>query len=367
MVTVAEVVAFLKKFAPLSLAAEWDNVGLLLGDENTPVQRVMTCLTVTPESAAEAVADGVQLIVSHHPILFRPVQKLTAQTGEGRFLWQLARAGIAVYSPHTAFDNTTGGINDILARRLGLEAVAPLRPGTGAKECKLVVFVPESDLGKVSDAVFAAGAGRIGEYGECSYRVTGTGTFFGSESANPTVGQKGRREEVTEWRLEVICPADKIWSVVKAMRQAHSYEEPAFDVYPLEPKPAGSGAGRVGRLAKPESLQQLARRVKEVLKAAFVQSVGDPGRLVQTVALACGAAGEFLADAARARADAFLTGEMRFHDVLRAQSQDVAVLLPGHYASERPGVEELAALLQQQWKDVTVWASRRETEPLNLS
>jgi dinuclear metal center YbgI/SA1388 family protein len=366
MPTVADIAGFLKKFAPPELAADWDNVGLLLGDAGAPVQRAMTCLTLTPETAAEAIDESAQLIVSHHPIFFRPVQNLITQSPEGRFLWQLARAGVAVYSPHTAFDNTRGGINDILARRLGLTDIAPLRPGEGPKECKLVVFVPESDLARVSDAMFVEGAGAIGEYSQCSYRVMGTGTFFGSEQSNPTLGQKGQREEVAEWRLEVICPAAKVAPVLQAMRKAHSYEEPAFDIYPLQPKPAAVGEGRLGRLMAPIPLAQLARQVKSALHAGLVQVVGDQGRPVQTVALACGAAGEFLSDALKVRADVFLTGELRFHDQLRAQSRDLALILPGHYATERPGVEALAALLGQQWPELSVWASQRESDPLTL-
>src|SRR5882724_11781005 len=181
MLTVAAVVDYLEQLAPPELAAEWDNVGLLLGDRQAPVERVMTCLTVTPESAAEAVEAKAQLIVTHHPILFRPVKRLTTANPEGRMLLSLIRAGVAVYSPHTAFDNTRGGINDAIAHKLGLTDVTPLRRSEGARQCKVVVFVPDKDLGRVSDALFAAGAGQIGEYRECSYRLAGTGTFFGTD------------------------------------------------------------------------------------------------------------------------------------------------------------------------------------------
>jgi dinuclear metal center YbgI/SA1388 family protein len=363
MPTVASVIAFLEEFAPPSLAAEWDNVGLLLGNTLSSVRRIMTCLTVTPESADEAIKSKAQLIVTHHPILFRPVKRLTTQNAEGRMLWSLARAGVAVYSPHTAFDNTRGGINDAIARRLGLTDVAPLRRGAGQRQCKVVVFVPDKDLTRVSDALFAAGAGHIGEYSQCSFRLAGTGTFFGSDASNPTIGQKGRREDVSEWRLEVVCPESSVEGVIKAMRKAHSYEEPAFDVYPLRPATAPFGEGRIGRLHRPVSLSAFARTVKAALGAAAVQTVGV-AREIELVAIACGAAGEFLYDAARALADVFLTGEMRFHDYLAAQTQNIALVLPGHYATERFGVEELAVRLQQQWKDVEVWASRCERDPV---
>lgn len=363
MPTVADVTAYLDRFAPPSSAADWDNVGLLAGDPAGPADRVMTCLTVTPDVAGEAVAEKVQLIVAHHPILFRGAKRLTPATSDGRVLLPLLRHGVAVYSPHTAFDNCPGGINDGLAKRLGLSDVRPLRRRDGRRESKLVVFVPDSDLAKVSDALFAAGAGVIGQYEQCSYRLAGTGTFFGTDATNPTVGTKGRREEVSEWRLEVVVPEGKVDAAVAAMRAAHSYEEPAFDVYPLRPAP-GPGEGRVGELATPVSLGELARTAKAKLSAGCLQLVGDPGRPVKRVAVACGAAGEFLTDALKAGADAFLTGEMRFHDCLTARDVGVGVLLPGHYATERPGVEDLAARLAEAFA-ATVWASRAERDPVN--
>lgn len=365
MPTVATIVEYLEAFAPRGLAAGWDNVGLLLGDRACAVERIMTCLTVTPESAGEAIAAHAELIVTHHPILFRPVQRLTRDTPEGRVLLDLIKAGVSVYSPHTAFDNTRGGINDQLAERLELTDVAPLRPAMREKECKIVVFVPEADLARVSDALFAAGAGRIGEYAECSFRLSGTGTFHGSEASNPTVGQKGRREEVSEWRLELICPEERVAPVITAMRQAHSYEEPAFDVYPLKPLPGKLGEGRVGQLTRKLTLAELAAKVKATLQAVQVATVGEVGRPVERIALACGAGGEFIKDAVHSKADVLVTGEARFHDYLSAQAQGLALVLPGHYASERPGVEALAKRLQEQWPDLKVWASQREHDPLS--
>jgi dinuclear metal center YbgI/SA1388 family protein len=364
MINIATVVQFLDEFAPPNLAADWDNVGLLLGDPADPVQKIMTCLTVTPETAGEAVARGANLVVTHHPILFRAVKRLTAASPDGRMLLALVRAGVAVYSPHTAFDNTAGGINELLAHRLGLTDLAPLRRRGEGRQYKLVVFVPEKDLARVSDAVFAAGAGHIGQYSECSFRLAGTGTFFGSDATNPTVGQKGRREEVGEWRLEVICPEACLNDAIQAMRRAHSYEEPAFDVYLLHSAPGPFGEGRIGRLPGAVCLKELAQTVQRVLSAGAVQVVGDPERSVERVAVVCGAGGEFLADATRARADVFLTGEMRFHDQLAAQAQGLAVVLPGHYATERFGVEELAAKLQARWPELNVWPAQTETDPV---
>jgi dinuclear metal center YbgI/SA1388 family protein len=364
MPVVADLVQALQEIAPPERAAGWDNVGLLLGDSANAVQRVVTCLTVTPASAAEAVDAGAQMIVTHHPVLFRPTQRLTAATVEGRTLLPLLRAGVAVYSPHSAFDDAPGGINDVLAAKLGMTQVVPLRAGLSTPQCKIVVFVPDADLGRVGDALFAAGAGRIGQYRECSFRLAGTGTFFGADATNPTVGQKGRREEVEEWRLEAICTEAMVDVAVAAMRQAHSYEEPAYDVYPLRPARAIVGTGRVGLLAQPAMLADFAAQVKHMLAANCMQIVGEPALSVRRVAIACGAAGEFIGDAVRAEADVFLTGEVRFHDCLAAQAQGLALVLPGHYATERCGVESLAARLQQRFPSLEVWASRHEADPL---
>jgi dinuclear metal center YbgI/SA1388 family protein len=363
MIPLSAILEHLEEFAPLDLAAEWDNVGLLLGDRGAPIQRIMTCLTVTPESAGEAVDENAQLIVTHHPILFRPIQRITSATPEGRMLLALARAGVAVYSPHTAFDNAAGGINNLLAERLGLIEVTALRRGEESSQFKIVVFVPDADLARVSDALFAAGAGQIGQYRQCGFRIAGTGTFFGGEASNPTVGQKGRREEVAEWRLEVVCPAENVEGAIAAMRKAHSYEEPAFDIYPLRPRIAANGEGRIGRLGQAQSLAELARNVKSTLHAGPVQVIGDLDRKVESIAIACGGGGEFVKDAVRAGADALLTGEARFHDYLAARASGLVMVLPGHYGTERCGVEALAEQMQVRWPELSVWASRREGDP----
>ena len=366
MLIVQDIISALQTIAPLSLAAAWDNVGLLLGDSARPVERVMTCLTVTPESVAEAIDEKAQLIVSHHPILFRPTKKLIAAMPEGRMLLSLAQAGIAVYSAHTAFDNCVGGINELLAKKLGLGDIGVLRAVDAERQCKIVVFVSDNDLAKVSAAMFAAGAGQIGQYRECSFRLSGLGTFFGAEGTNPTVGEKGRRAEAPEWRLEVLCPDRLVSEAVTALRSAHSYEEPAYDVYPLRPEVAKLGEGRLGVLPGPMPLSQFAQSVKDALQASCVQFVGTGERSVRRVAVACGAAGDFLADAAQRKADVFVTGEVRFHDCLAAQAQDLALVLPGHYATERFAIEALADRLQAKFPSVQIWTSRRERDPLTL-
>lgn len=365
MQTVASILEHLECFAPRSLAEEWDNVGLLLGDRNSPVEKILTCLTVTPESAEEAVEIGAQLIITHHPILFQSVQRLTTSTKEGKMLLSLIRSGVAVYSPHTAFDNTANGINDRLAEKLGLIDVKPLRAERTSGHCKVVVFTPEADLTAVSNAMFQAGAGEIGEYSQCSFRLLGTGTFYGSEATNPTVGQKGNREEVSEWRLEVVCPEQRLEAVLEAMRTTHSYEEPAFDIYPLRSQETSqTGSGRMGTLSEEATLRNLASALKEALGCGPIQLVGNPDERVSTVAIVCGAGGSMLSDAIRVRADVFLTGEMRFHDYLRAEAEGIALCLPGHYATERFALEELAMEIKSHFPGVECKASKKEHDPV---
>jgi dinuclear metal center YbgI/SA1388 family protein len=377
MTTVSDVAQWLERFAPARLAEPWDNVGLLWGDPSALVQSIMTCLTVTPVTAAEAIEEEASLIVSHHPILFREVKRVRADFPDTAPLWKLARAGVAVASPHTAFDNTHEGINDLLCHRLGLIDISPLRqPPLGRDRrpdapqlFKIVVFTPESDREAVLSAAFQAGAGRIGAYEECSFAISGEGTFFGTEATNPAVGQRGRRETVRELRLEAVCPADKLARVLAAIRVAHSYEEPAIDVYPLHEQTSEDapnlGVGRVGRMQEPRSLADFARLVARAF-AARVELVGDPRRSVQRVAVACGAGDDFLKDAARAGAEVLFTGEARFHRALEAEALGIGLVLAGHHATERPGVEELARSIARAFPYLKVWPSEREYDPFRL-
>jgi dinuclear metal center YbgI/SA1388 family protein len=365
MTTVADLAAWLEGFAPRALAESWDNVGLLWGDPASRIERIMTCLTVTPTTADEAIEAGAGAIVSHHPVLFKPVQAVRADSAATGHLWRLARAGVAVLSPHTSFDNTHGGINDGLAERLGLRDVRSLRAAPASKRFKVVVFVPPDDREVVLSAAFASGAGRIGAYDECSFTSAGRGTFFGTEGANPSVGEAGRRETVREWRVEVVCPGDRLASALAAVRSAHSYEEPAIDVYPLADGPPESpGVGRLGVLPEAVTLSTLAGRVKEILGATSVNYVGDPERTIASLAIACGAGDDFLGDARREGADALLTGEARFHRALEADALGIGLIVAGHHATERPGIEDLARRIAGAFPVVDVWASRREADPL---
>lgn len=364
MPTLQTICQTLESLAPLSLAESWDNVGLLLGDQQQPVARMMTCLTITLDVVSEAIEKQAELIVSHHPVLFKSVQKLTSSTDDGKLLLPLLRDGIAVYSAHTAYDNAPRGINQQLAERLGLSNIRPLIPTTMGKQFKMAVFVPESEVNQVAEAMHRAGAGIIGNYSHCSFRTTGTGTFRGNEQSNPTIGQAGELESVIEVKLEVVCPARLLSAVLTAMKAAHSYEEPAFDVYPLhDVADCKQGSGRLGELPSPLSASALCSLVADKLGTGITLTGHRHRASIQKVAIACGAGGSLLQQTIAVGAEAFLTGEIRFHDELAAQAAGVTVLAAGHYATERPGIEELARQLAQHLPDCTIWASSAEQNP----
>jgi dinuclear metal center YbgI/SA1388 family protein len=364
MTTVGQVCDYLKIIAPLNSAEDWDNVGLLLGDQAAEIKRVLTCLTLTNEVADEAAASSTGLVITHHPILFKPVKKITTETTEGQRLLTLARNNVAVYSPHTAWDNAPAGINQQLADLLKLENTRPLRPQPPADHWKIVTFVPPQQLDQVREAVWQVGAGSIGNYKNCSFNTQGTGTFFGSDSTNPAVGQAGRLESVEEIRMEVICPLKALDKALAALRSAHPYEEPAIDIFSVKAATDGSGAGRFGTLSQPITLSKLTELVSERLKRPIVQFTGDPDQLIQQVGVACGAAAEFLRDAHRAGCQALLTGEARFHACLEAKELGIGLILPGHYATERFAMEVLAERLKAQFPDLVVTSSEAERDPV---
>ena len=364
------ILPILDSLAPLHFAESWDNVGLLVGDPSAEISRILVTVDYTREVADEAAAFGAELVVAYHPPMFAPVKRAAHDA-----LWvEAIRQGIALYSMHTALDVAKGGTNDVLADACGVDSASrkALRPHEGKDVIyKLVTFVPESDVERVSHALFEAGAGHIGNYTQCSFRAEGTGTFFGEEGTNPAVGSKGRIEMVSEIRLETVVPIGKAASVVKALRASHSYEEPAFDLVRLAsaPEAASIGLGRVGNVASCTA-DELVARVKSALGISHVLLAGPSGKrdkMISRVAVAAGAGGELLSDALRARADAFVTGELRHHDALEAARRGMLVVAALHSNSERAAVRVFAERLQARLSGlsgITVRASTSDADPL---
>lgn len=347
MVQLADVVRVLQRRYPPEAAESWDAVGLVCGDPADDVTRVLFAVDPVGVVADEAIEWGAGLVVTHHPLFLRPVHGVAATTHKGRLVHRLVRNGVALHVAHTNADSAVGGVNDALADALGLVDTSPLAPHHSEVD-KLVVFVPEADTDRLLDAVSAAGAGTIGGYDRCAWTTSGIGTFRPGAKTNPTVGTHGEIEQVNEARLEVVLPRAARPEVLAALTSAHPYEEPAYDVYELAAAPAGTGLGRVGRLAEPAALADFARAVAAVLPKApaGIRAAGDPERLIRTVAV-CGGAGDSMIDAARAAGvDAFVTADLRHHPVSEAaEAGGPALLDVGHWASEWPWLDHAAAHL----------------------
>jgi dinuclear metal center YbgI/SA1388 family protein len=334
-------------------------VGLLVGDRRASLTRVLLTIDCTREVLEEARRERADAILAYHPPIFAAVKRFTA----GAVAFEAARAGIAIYSPHTALDAAEGGTNDVLADALGMTARAPLQVAPAAdRELKLVTFVPAEHVEAVSRAVFAAGAGHIGKYSACSFRAAGTGTFFGEEGASPVVGQAGRLEEAPELRLETVVPAGAVGAVVQALRAAHPYEEPAFDLVKLAAPPEARGLGRVGAVER-TTVGALVDRVKRALGTEHVLVAGRLEAPVERAAVCAGSGGELLDDAAKAGAGLFLTGEMRHHDALRATAAGLAVVCTRHSTSERAALGAVARNLVARLPGLVATESREDRDP----
>jgi dinuclear metal center YbgI/SA1388 family protein len=365
---VREVVSILERLAPPGLAAEWDNVGLLVGDAAAEVRRLLLCIDLTEAVLAEATKAAATMVMAYHPVIFKPVSRLTAEAEP--VVYQAARRGLAVYSMHTAWDSTAGGADDVLAEAMGLTDCRPLIPAAAATECKVVVFVPPADLAAVSEVAFEAGAGRIGGYSRCAFFSHGVGSFCGNAATHPAVGRSGHHEAVEELRLEMIAPLDRAAAVCKAIRSAHGYETPAIDVYPLKSFPPGCGLGRVGRLARPAGLEALVARVKRavgVRRALLARPSGHDRRgRIGLAACGVGAGRVVVRSAMAAGARLFVTGELPHHDALAAAAAGIAVLCLGHWSTERIALKCLAEQLAMAAPKLKVIRSAHDRDPYDI-
>lgn len=363
-------IQFLERLAPPALAASWDNVGLLIGSSRWPASPLLLTIDLTDAVLAEAIDGGVKMIVSYHPPIFEKLARVTDETPKQRVVLGCARAGIAVYSPHTALDATPGGINDWIAEGLGHGDVRALRAAEtlpASEECKLVTFCPVEAAGRVREALATVGAGRIGDYELCSFEIPGTGTFFGGETTNPRVGRKGELERVAEVRLEMVCPEASLALAVTTLREFHPYEEPPIEIYRLRARPQrGTGEGRRLVLDRPASLPQLTERMKQRLGVGTLRVAAGEGapRRYRTIGLCAGAGGGLLDAATAAGCELYLTGEMRHHDVLAAQAGGCTVVLAGHTNTERGYLKVLRRKLRAELGDLEVRISRRDGDPL---
>lgn len=349
MTSVADVLRSLNQAAPPEFAFEWDRIGLQLGDPAAAVSRAVVALDVSPDSVETVEKASAQLLLTHHPLIWDPWAKITSQEPMGDLALRLARLGCASLAAHTNWDCAPGGINDVLAERLGLTDIHPFGPAPTCDQLKLVTFVPEASAEAVIEALHEAGAGKIGEYERCAFLSPGTGTFRGSHQSRPAVGEPGRVERVAECRIEMRVPARQQAACEAALRATHPYEEPAFDWVVLQPEPQVP-LGRIGSI-DPAPLNEWSREVESRLGHPILVW-GDPQKVIQRVAVIGGAADGEWRSAQAAGADAFLTGEVKHHVSVEAGWADFPILAAGHFATENPGMLRLAEILKSKHPEI---------------
>ncbi|HEX5255371.1 MAG TPA: Nif3-like dinuclear metal center hexameric protein [Mycobacterium sp.] len=368
-VQLAEVIAVLDEAYPPRLAESWDSVGLVCGDPDDELDSVTVAVDATP-----AVVDEVpraSLLLAHHPLLLRGVDTVAASTPKGALVHGLIQTGRSLFTAHTNADSACPGVSDALAAALGLTVEAVLEPAPGAPDLdKWVVYVPGVNAEAVRAAVFAAGAGHIGDYSHCSWTVSGIGQFLPHEGASPAVGSVGNVERVAEDRFEVVAPARSRAAVLAAMRAAHPYEEPAFDIFALVPTPSDAGLGRIATLARPQPLREFVSRVSAALPRTSwgVRAAGDPDTPISRVAVCGGAGDSLLAAAAGAGVQAYVTADLRHHPAdEHRRASDVALIDVAHWASEFPWCEQAAGLLRSRFgAELPVRVSSIRTDPWNV-
>lgn len=355
----------LETWAPKHFAYDWDNVGLQVGSKTEKTKAVLVTLDVTDQVVEEAIQNNANVIIAHHPMLFKPLKTIDFDTVKGNLIKKLIKHDITVYASHTNLDIAEGGVNDLLSERIGIENVRPLLTTHVERLIKLAVFTPISHVNEVVDALSEAGAGHIGNYSHCTFQSEGTGTFKPLEGANPFIGTQNKIEHVDEIKIETIVSESILNRVVDAMIQAHPYEEVAYDLYPLINEGKKYGLGRIGTLSETYTLQQFINIVKEKLNVEKLRFVGDLKQEVKRVAILGGSGEKYIHAAKNANADVFITGDVTFHHAQDAKDIGLAVIDPGHYI-EQIMKEATKQYIKEHFPSLHVIVSSINTDPFQF-
>ena len=364
-----EIISLFESFAPPSLAMEGDKIGLMVGNLQRTVKNVLIALDVTEEVVDEAIRQNIQLIIAHHPIIFRPLRKIETEKPYGRIIEKLLKHDIAVYAAHTNLDVARGGVNDMLADALELKNTQVLVPTHEVKLRKLVVYAPVEDAENIRRVLGDMGAGAIGDYTHCSFSAAGTGRFLPGEGTNPHIGSVGKLEAVAEERIETIYPENIEKELLEAMLKAHPYEEPAYDIYPLELPGEIYGLGRIGELGEEMSFAAFIEYVKEKLSVPAVRIIGDEHTTVKKVAVLGGDGDKYWRTAMAKGADVYVTGDIYYHTAIDARMEGFNIIDPGHHVESimKKGVaEKLARLCAENNLSVQIIPSKVVTEPFSF-
>ncbi len=358
---IKEIIDALETFAPLPLQDSYDNAGLQVGLTETEATGALLCLDVTEAIIKEAVALGYNLVISHHPLIFKGYKSISGKDYIERCIIDAIKNDIVIYSMHTNLDNAMNGVSFKIAEKIGLQNVKVLVP-MNDKLLKLVTFVPKTLAREVRKALFDAGCGNIGNYDSCSYNVKGEGTFRANEGAKPFCGEVGQEHTEEEVRIETILPDFIKNSVTKALIKAHPYEEPAFDFYPVKNVWNQMGAGVIGELDEPMSELEFLKEIKKTFEVGCLKHNRLTGRLIQKVAI-CGGAGSFLIPKAVGKADVFITGEVKYHDYFN-YNDSMLVAEIGHYESEQYTKEIFYSIIKEAFPSLEVTISKINTNPI---
>lgn len=360
---IAEIIQCLEAIAPPALQEDYDNSGLLLGNPQDEVSKALLCLDSTEAVVDEAIAQGCDIIIAHHPLIFKGIKRLNGNNYVEKTLIKAIRHGIALYACHTNLDNVHHmGVNSMIAERLGLRQTRVLRPMQHSL-VKLVVYVPHAHTEAVLTAAFAAGAGSIGKYDECSFILEGSGTFRPGVGTNPFIGEHGQRHTESEARVEWIVPRYNLSAVMQAIRQAHPYEEVAYDVYAVAQENKNLGSGLVGELETALSPEGFLSLLKERMELTQVRFTQNGGSAIKKVAV-CGGSGSFLIKDARAAADAYVTADVKYHEFFDAEDRLLLCDI-GHYESEKYTIELFRRILSEKFPNFATIFARTDTNPVN--
>lgn len=358
-----DIIQIIETIAPLQLQEDYDNSGLLTGHPNDIITGALITLDITEPVIDEAINQGYNLIIAHHPLIFKPLKKINGNNEVERCVIKAIQNKIALYAAHTNLDNSKEGVNAKLCAKLGLTGTSILSPIAGNLR-KFVVFVPESHAENVRQAMFKSGAGHIGKYDSCSFNTNGSGTFRALEGANPYVGKPGEIHSESEIRIETIVPAWIESRVLSAVMEVHPYEEIAWDSYPLTNKAVYTGAGMFGGYENPLQEEEFIARIKEVLEVPFIKCSPLTGKKISRVAV-CGGSGNFLIqDAIRSGAQAFVTGELKYHDYFLAEGR-ILLVEAGHYETEQFTKELLYQVVKEKFPTFALQISTISTNPVN--
>jgi len=356
---IKEICRCIEDFAPLSWQENYDNSGLILGNINDEVSKALICIDITMEIVEEAINKNCNLIISHHPLIFKAIKSLNNETEKDKIIVRLIKENIAVYAAHTNIDNAKEGVSFVLAKKIGLKKLSPMLGKTGLL-AKLVCFCPIDYAENMRNVLFESGAGNIGNYDSCSFNIVGDGSFRAGENTTPFVGEKGTLHYEKEVKIETIIERSKQGTIIKAMTDAHPYEEVAFDIYPLENKNSGVGIGVIGELDSEMFALDFLKQLKKDFNIKVIRHNQSENKKIKKIAVCGGSGADFIWKAIASEADLYISADFKYHDYEYAKNRIILVDI-GHYESEQFTKELISNLLKKKFPTFAVEITKINT------